>query len=81
VLAALHDDGTTVRSAIAVYIRRRRSGPSHRCGRLGLRRRGDAHRAGAGADPVRGAVVTALGSGQISAPVADALRRRAAGAA
>ncbi|GAA1988673.1 hypothetical protein GCM10009777_24650 [Microbacterium pumilum] len=73
ILAALHDDGTTVRSAIAVYnddaVRGEVAGVVDWAFTQGATLTG----AGAAGDEVRGAVVTALGSGRISAPVADAL--------
>ena len=72
-LAALHDDGTTVRSAITVYnddaVRGQVTGVVDWAFSQGATLTG----AGAAADDLRGAVVTALGSGQISPPVADAL--------
>lgn len=73
VLAALHDDGTTVRSAIAVYNDDAVRGQVTDVVDWAFAEGATLTGAGAGADPVRGAVVTALGSGQISAPVADAL--------
>ena len=73
VLAALHDDGTTVRSAIAVYNDDAVRGQVTDVVDWALAEGATLTGAGADADAVRGAVVTALGSGQISAPVADAL--------
>jgi hypothetical protein len=72
-LAALHDDGTTARNAIAVYnspdVRGQVSGVVDWAFTQGASLTG----AGAEADAVRAEVVKALGSGQLSAPVSDAL--------
>ncbi|GAA1950739.1 hypothetical protein [Microbacterium deminutum] len=72
-LAALHDDGTTVRSAIAVYNDDAVRGQVTDVVDWAFTQGATLTGAGGNADSVRGAVVDALGSGRISAPVADAL--------
>ena len=73
VLAALHDDGTTVRSAITVYNDDAVRGQVAEVVDWAFTQGSILTGAGGQADEVRGAVVVALGSGRISAPVADAL--------
>lgn len=72
-LAAVHDDGSTARHAIAVYnsgdVRDQVSGVVD----WALQTGGELSGSGAALAPAQAAIATVLDSGQISAPVADAL--------